>query len=169
MMYEPLADSTSTRARTGRPLRTILPVTILLLMAAAFLAYRTWIAPQPTLPTAQRVPLSAAELEERYGLRLKLLAVTAGGGLIDFRLKIVDAEKAAQLLASPEHTPSLIVSGSDVPLSAPRPTDQNQDPKLKDDDVFIALIPNSDSVVKPGTAVVVTFGDLQLEQPVQAQ
>jgi hypothetical protein len=168
-MDESLYDTTLTRARTGRPLRTILPVAILLAALAALLAYRTWIAPQPVPAATERVLVSAAELEERYGMRLKLVAVTAGGGLIDFRLKILDAEKAAQLLASPDHTPSLIVPGTDLALSAPRAADENQDLRLKDDDVFIALIPNSNSLVKPGTALLVTFGDLQLEQPVQAQ
>jgi hypothetical protein len=166
MINESILDPQSSRPRAGRPVKFALSVAILL--TAAFFAYRTWAAQPPAPAPTERVVISAAELEERYGLRLRLVGVTAGGGLIDFRLKIVDAAQARQILENPERTPTLIVEGGDVLLSLPRRTDQAPDLKLKDDDVFIALIPNKSSVVKPGTPVVVTFGDLQLE-PVLAQ
>jgi hypothetical protein len=160
----PAVKSTAPQVR----LISLAAVMLLVLIGGSF-AWRAWKSQRVAVPSSKVETISAAELEERYGMRLRLVAVTAGGGLVDFRLKILDAEKAAQLLASPDHTPTLIVPGTDVALSAPRPAEGNQDLRLKDDDVFIALIPNSDSVVKPGTAVVVTFGDLQLDQPVQAQ
>lgn len=168
MMKGSLLGSRSTLARTGRPMRYALPLAIVLLAIAAFLAYQTWTAGQSTAATPNRTLVSATEFEELYGLRLKLLAVTAGGGLVDFRLKVVDADKAGQILANPERTPSLIVEGSATPLAVPGAADSSQVPRLDNDDVYIALIPNSESVVKPGTLVVVAFGDLELE-PVLAQ
>jgi hypothetical protein len=157
-----------TRVRSHRRSRVVLLIAALLLVAVASTVYLAWITGRETTDATDRVLVSAAELNDHYGLRLKLIGVTAGGGLVDFRLKIVDADKARQILGNPDRTPGLLVAGSDAPLSVPRPTDHDLQARLVDDNVFISLIPNSDSIVKPGTPVVVTFGDLELE-PVLAQ
>lgn len=110
--------------------------------------------------------ISADTLEERYGLRVRLIAVTAGGGMIDFRLKIVDAEKAKQVLENPERIPSLFAVDKAVTLVAP--SDLEQDIQLTDGGVFFILFGNSGGAVKPGSLVIVDFGDFQLE-PIPAQ
>ena len=48
-------------------------------------------------------PAQAAAIEELWGIRVTRVAVTAGGGLIDFRYIVTNAEKAAAALAGTAH------------------------------------------------------------------
>ncbi|MGD8804684.1 MAG: hypothetical protein PVH65_02455 [Chloroflexota bacterium] len=108
--------------------------------------------------------ITVGELEEQYGLRLRLLAVTAAGGLIDLRLKVIDAEKASQLLGSNEPLPTIIVEESGVALQAPA----DHDLKLEDGIMVFGLYPNRQHAVDTGTAVSVQFGSMSLG-PIIAQ
>jgi len=121
---------------------------------------------QATATSAAIDRLSAEELETQYGLRVRLIGVTAGGGMIDFRLKVMDAEKARQLLLDSERRPSLIAAKSGVVLS--NPTEEQDELTLVDDGILFALFPNSGGAIQPGDEVIVAFGDLQLE-PMPAQ
>lgn len=162
---------------------------ILLLIAGGYLAYTAWggrpAAEQTAAGTTNQevVPpdeagspgqaeapivtrrITESELEEEYGLRVRLLAVTAAGGLIDFRLKVVDPEKAAQLLAPGEALPQLVAKESGDILQAP-PVDQ--DLKLENGIIVFGLYPNAGHAIVPGTTVSVQFGSLLLE-PIIAQ
>ena len=66
---------------------------------AAALAASICVAPsgQVAFPASDRLIAAAdpvQELEERYGIRITLIGITAGGGMIDFRYKVIDADKA---------------------------------------------------------------------------
>ena len=153
--------------RRGVPLgRLGLLALILLVLVAAVFAYRTWTGRQTatTGPAAERI--SAGELEERYGLRVRLIGVTAGGGMIDFRLKILDAQKARRFLQDPANLPRLVVTDSGTALMAPEGIEDNIE--WEEGGILFVLFPNSNGVIKPGTAVTVDFGGLQLE-PILAQ
>ncbi len=54
------------------------------------------------------VVISQGTLEEKYGLRVNLIAVTAAGGFVDVRLKIVDGEKLKLLLADKNKFPNFV-------------------------------------------------------------
>jgi len=111
--------------------------------------------------------IPAGELEEQYGVRVNLVAVTAAGGLVDVRLKVVDAEKARQLLKDAASYPALVVSGSDAVLTAPEES-RTQELKLENGGLIMLLFPNTGNAVKPGANVAVLFGDIRLE-PVVAK
>lgn len=116
--------------------------------------------------TPRGVHLSADTLAEKYGLRVNLVAVTAAGGFVDLRLKIIDAEKAALLLQDKANFPVLYVADSNTTLQlAP---DAQSEIELKDDGNLYVMFPNSRNAVKPGTAVTVKFGNLNLE-PISAK
>jgi len=144
----------------------ILAIIVLAMFLASFIVYKIWSPPQTSAVPQESETLSEAQLEARYGLRVRLIGVTAGGGMVDFRLKIVDAQKASQLLLVPEKAPSLLVPDKGVTLLAP--PDPQQDLNLEDGGVFFILFSNSGGAVQPGTPVIVSFGDLQLE-PIPAQ
>jgi hypothetical protein len=134
-----------------------------LLMAgilAAFLVFRQLsqglVAARPL-----SAPVSAAVLEERYGTRIGLVAVTAAGGMVDVRLKIVDAARARLLLQPAENYPRLLVSGSGAVLSIS--SEDRQRITLEDGGNFYLLFPNANNAVKPGAPVNLLFGDLQVE------
>ena len=65
-----------------------------------------------------RTVITQSVLEEKYGLRINLIAVTAAGGMLDLRLKILDGEKARLLLQDKNKFPSLLVSSGNIQLDA---------------------------------------------------
>jgi hypothetical protein len=147
--------------------RTILIIAIiLLLLAGGFLAYRVWSDRQTTANGSSAEVLSAADLEERYGLAVRLIGVTAAGGMIDFRLKILDSQKAQQFLEDPANLPRLIVAESGEALIVSEGLDD--DIEWEDGGILFNFYPNDNGVVQPGTPVIVEFGTLQLE-PIEAQ
>jgi hypothetical protein len=111
--------------------------------------------------------ITQSMLEEQYGLRVNLVAVTAAGGLVDLRLKFVDAEKARSLLQDPKNFPALWIADGGVRLDAPEDVKAKEIQFEKDGNVFL-MYPNAGDVVKPGVAVTVVFGDLQVE-PIAAK
>jgi hypothetical protein len=117
----------------------------------------------PPAPAAAPIThISQADLEAQYGLHVNLVAVTAAGGLVDLRFKIVDGEKARSLLQQPENFPTLQVAGSSVTLSAPeegRPAEIT----FEDDANLFLMYPNAAGAVKSGTPVIIRFGDIQVE------
>jgi len=165
-MNETVADSRMNQVWNTRRARYVLPIAVLLVLLATFFAYRAWTARQPTSTAAVSALISATELEERYGVGVRLIGVTAAGGLIDFRLQILDAEKAKGLLEDTARTPSLWIEASDTTLAAS--PDMHANLKLEDGGIVFLLLPNAGNAVKPGTPVIVQFGDIRLE-PIAAQ
>lgn len=112
--------------------------------------------------------LSQSALEAQYGVRVNLLAVTAAGGLVDLRLKIVDAEKARLLLQESSDIPALLVGEDGAVLTAPEDSTGQLLNNLEDDGNIFLLYPNVGNVLKPGMSVTVQFGERYLE-PIIAQ
>ena len=105
--------------------------------------------------------ISAQTLEEKYGVQMTLVAVTAAGGLVDIRYKITDPEKAA-LLATEEEgiMPMIYIENGDYLLM---PDMNMRTKKLVADRMYFSLIPNAQNAVKRGASVVVIFKDIALE------
>ena len=111
--------------------------------------------------------LSTQDLEAEYGMRVSLVAVTAAGGLVDVRIKLVDPEKARILLEKPENFPTLWIDEAKVTLKVPKET-SDQDIQYDPNATMFLLFANAGNAVKPGTPVAIVFGDVQLE-PINAQ
>lgn len=114
--------------------------------------------PVPVLP-----PPSAAETQT--GIQVTKVGVTASGGLVDLRLKVLDAAKARALLADPANTPSLLV-GDKPPLMAPHHALKGG--RFSDGQVMFILYPNVRGAVQAGVPVTVAMGTIRLG-PVTAQ
>ena len=112
--------------------------------------------------------LSAQTLAEKYGVQVNLIAVTAGGGLVDLRLKILDAEKAKLLLQEPTDVPVLHIGEDEALLTAPEDSTGQLLNSLQDDGNVFLMYPNVGNVLQPGTLVTVQFGEISLE-PLPAQ
>ena len=146
----------------------LIPAMILLvLILVGFLAYHVWQKPDAALVPSGMTTLSQSALEEQYGLRVNLVAVTAAGGLVDVRIKIVDGGKAKSLLLDPNKFPSLWIADGDVSLVVPE-ENRTQQINFENDGNLFVMFPNGRGIVKPGTPVTIRFGDTQVE-PIPAR
>jgi len=137
----------------------LLGILLVILLAFGLYAYNSFRACQP--PQAGTVTITHAALEENYGLRVQLVAVTAAGGLVDLRLQIVDAEKAKAFLEDRANLPALRVR-DDVVLRTSEDA-AAQDIQYEDGKSIFVMYPNSGDTLKSGDPVNIIFGDLQLE------
>jgi len=110
-------------------------------------------------------PITSEALISDYGFRVRLIGVTAAGGLIDVRFKILDKDKAAVLLKNPDNYPELVAEDGTV-LSVP--AEGMDEMHLEDDGIVFMLFPNIGEVITPGSPVKIRFGELELE-PILAQ
>ena len=102
-----------------------------------------------------------AEFEERHGLRVQLIGVTAAGGLVDLRLKVLDDDKAREFLEDPANLPRLIAAESGERLVGAR--EMHDDVSWEVGTILFELVPNTGGIIKAGTPVIVEFGSVQLE------
>jgi len=137
----------------------LLAIILVVLLALGLYGYKAFRTSQP--PQAGTVTITQGVLEENYGLRVQLVAVTAAGGLVDLRLQIVDAEKAKALLEDSANLPALRV-GDGVILRTSEAAAE-QDIQFEDGKSIFVMYPNSGNALKPGDPVNIIFGDLQLE------
>jgi len=136
---------------------------LVLLIIAAVMIFRPVDKAQPA-----RLPaISQSALEERYGLRVTLVAVTAAGGMVDVRLKMLDGAKAQTLLQAKEHFPALWIEDRQITLQVSEEI-KSQEIKFEDGGDLFLLFPNSGGAVKAGTPVTLMFGDTPLE-PIEAR
>jgi len=160
----------NTQVKKWQPWRTVLIVIGGVLAAVIFAFFYGAHAPESYARSeiARRFgssqTISAQELEERYGLRVMLIGVTAGGGLVDLRFKVVDAEKVRPLFKDHANMPVLLPVGSKVRLGLPG----RHSTDYVSGKVYYMLYGNANGIVQPGKPVSVAFGDLVLE-PIEAQ
>lgn len=110
--------------------------------------------------------VSAAELEEVYGIRVNLVAVTADGGLVDLRYTVIDKDKAGHVLHDAAALPQLLLPDKGAVLRAPQARAHKLD--LIDGASYFLLFPNSGGLVQAGAPVSVVIDDIRLE-PLAAQ
>jgi hypothetical protein len=115
--------------------------------------YQASFLPKGTMVITQSV------LEGQYGLRVSLVAVTAAGGMVDVRMKIIDAEKAKTLLQNPKNYPTLFINGNILSVS---PDTVAQGINLKSESIFL-LFANAHGLVRTGVPVTILFGNTALE------
>jgi hypothetical protein len=158
-------------------IRKILTITLLLLAPGAAFAAFARAAQEPVTPAPAEhmsmpdkagatAPISQSVLAEKYGIQILRIAVTAGGGMVDLRIKVLDPEKARHVFKDPHRMPTLAADDSGLTLNAPQHMVGNI--RLQKDAAGFILYPNARSAVKAGTPVSVVFGDVKVE-PVKAQ
>jgi hypothetical protein len=166
-MKEMTVEATSKSTSTRKYLVPAVILVVVALLVGGFLAYRSAQTPEVPLEAPRTITtISQDQLAAQDGLQVQLVAVTAAGGLVDVRLKIVDADKAKALLDDQANYPSLLV-GDGVVLQV-SPDAAEQDIQFENDKSIFVIYSNAQGVVKPGEPVVIQFGDLQVEA-IQAQ
>jgi hypothetical protein len=114
-------------------------------------------------PTQPLPPPSSSETQ--YGIQIAQVGLTAAGGLVDVRFKVLDAAKAAQLLGNPANAPTLLAADN-PPLMPPHHALKGA--RFTPGQVFYILYPNVRNTIKPGVEVTVAMGEVRLG-PVTAQ
>jgi hypothetical protein len=114
-------------------------------------------------PSRVLAPPTAVEIE--HGLQIAHVGLTASGGLVDVRFKVLDVAKVRALLGDATHAPTLI-AGDKPPLMAPH--NALRGARFIQGQIFYILYPNLRNAVQSGAEVVVAMGDVRLG-PVTAQ
>ena len=140
--------------------RTIV-IIILVLLPLAVLA--SWIVPyllHPVAPENAAMPISSA-IEDKYGIRISQVAVTADGGMIDFRYQVTDPVKAANFALDPASTPVLYAGGSNVAVNQTSPMSHKE--LLHVGTTYFLLYKNASGSIAPRTYISIVLGDLKLD------
>lgn len=139
---------------------------LVILLGVAIYVNNAYRAFQPASLPEGTVSISQSVLEEKYGLHVNLVAVTAAGGLVDLRLKVLDGEKAKLLLADEKNFPTLFLENG-VILNAPADI-KSQKIEFTSGGIIFIIYPNSGNSVKPGSPVTIILGETALE-PINAK
>ena len=107
-------------------------------------------------------------LAEKWGVEVIGMSMTSAGYMLDFRFRVLDADKALSLF---DHRikPYVVTDKSDIKLPTPmapkvgafRPT--NRGKNIKADKTYYMVFANPDNYVKPGEKVSVVIGDFRAE------
>jgi hypothetical protein len=104
-------------------------------------------------------------LKEKWGIEITTLSMTAGGHMIDFRFRVLDAEKAASLFTR-ENKPYLMDEASGQVLSVPRTAKigplRTSDPP-KQGRIYWMFFGTVPGLVESGSQVTVVIGDFRAE------
>lgn len=111
--------------------------------------------------------VSADAAEEKWGIRILGVRTTAEGYMLDFRYRVLDAEKAAPLLDR-RIKPYLVVEKSQVRMAVPvsakigamRQTTRN----VKPDRNYFVMFGNPGRHVQPGDRVNIVIGEFATGQ-----
>lgn len=166
-MAERSLDATAVAGRKGNAVRLCLGVAFgLVAIAIAVTLFRS---ARQSAPLSLVPPPISPAIEERWGIRVTRLAVTADGGMVDFRYQVIDPNKALALADSATQT----LAGSGRPLVTLVAEDTGQKVEAsvpmphKDDLVvgrtYFVLYGNTVGAIKRGRPVTIVIGDLRLE------
>ncbi len=141
--------------------------TLLLLLAAALAAAafgRIESTPPATATQAQEEEKPAG-LEERWGIRIESLRLTAGGYMLDFRYRVLDPAKAKPL-AQRNVKPQLIDQASGAKLQVPVPPKVGALRNAGEPEagkVYWMFFGNPGMFLKAGARVTVIIGEFRAE------
>ena len=101
-------------------------------------------------------------LAAEYGIDVDLIAVTAAGGLVEFRYQVVDPDKATRILHETELSPILVAedSGQTLIMSSPP---HKHGAELRLGGTYFFLLANSGNALHRGTQVTLVMGDVRVE------
>ena len=138
----------------------VVALAVVLVLAAA-LAWNRWSDHQDDIRSGTSL-VGTEELAARYGIDVNLIAVTAAGGLIEFRYQVVDPDKAARLLHDATLAPAFVVeeTGETLVMSSPP---HRHGSELRLGGTYYFLMANAHNAVHRGTKLTLVIGDLRIE------
>lgn len=154
-------------AKTGRGPKGImskhlvLGLGLLVLLGGLFIGWRLY-GPQPTWEPGT-MPESA-EIERKFGVRFTFLAVTADGGMVELRYRVIDEGRAANFGHYSETAPMIISEDSgkiaDVTIMG------LHNHRVEPGRMYYVLYRNTGGAIQSGRPATIAVGDLKLEHAV---
>jgi hypothetical protein len=130
--------------------------------AVAFAGLAAWmLVARPSGTTAAEQAARQAVFVEKTGVRPVHVAVTGGGGLIDLRYQVVDAEKATAA-HDPKRPPSLVDEASGKPINQTW-MGHSHTRAFHAGTSYFELLINSRGRLERGSRVTLVFGAVRLE------
>lgn len=112
------------------------------------------------------VSMATVNMEHQQGIRVVGVRPTAEGRMLNFRYKIIDAEKAASII-SPMNKPYLIDQKTGTKFGVPNLPKvgalKQRGKKAYEDRIYFVLFANPGQMIKPGDSVTVVIGDFRKE------
>lgn len=137
----------------------IVPVIVLLGLIGSVYALRTWPSGQPVRhPVA--VPASPA-IEDKWGVRVSMVGVTADGGMVDVRFTVVDTDKALEMFTGTRNLPVLVAEDSGMVLNSTSQMAHKH--TLRPGETYFLLYRNTRGAIKSGTPVTLAFKTMRLK------
>ncbi len=99
--------------------------------------------------------------EEKTGVRITLVAVTSGGGMIDLRYQVIDPDKAV-IVHDPANPLTVINEANGRELNVPW-MNHVHNGQYQSGVTYYTLLMNPDGQIKPGSLVTVRIGGVSLE------
>jgi hypothetical protein len=103
-------------------------------------------------------------MEEKFGVRFSFLAVTADGGMVELRYRVVDEGKAANFGHYSETAPMLISEDSGKVVDVTIMGLHNH--RVEPGRTYYVLYRNTASAIESGRPVTIAVGDLKIEHAV---
>jgi hypothetical protein len=100
-------------------------------------------------------------LEERWGVQITQIEVTADGGMVDFRFRVTDPRKAAIFLKDPQYLPILVAEDTHVLIGTALPVEATT--QLETGKVYIFLYSNPRHAIQSDGYVSIVIGDMRFE------
>ncbi len=139
----------------------IVGIAVVAVAAAALVAVATSGGlSRPPASAGAPIPINPA-IESKWGIRVSQVAVTADGGLVDFRFIVLDPDKAAEMLSNVDNLPVLLPDGASVVVNST--AQMGAHPTLRAGQTYFLLYRNAGGTVRSGDALSVLFGDLKIE------
>jgi hypothetical protein len=138
---------------------------VLFMTIALFWAGSAFADDAKTLANVMKEHITAASMKEKCGIEVAAIHISAAGNMVDFRYKVLDAEKAAALF-SKKTKPYLIHQKTGKVLAVPRtakvgPLMSSYHPKQ--DRIYWMFFGNQTRLVQKGDKVTVVIGDFKAE------
>jgi len=152
------------RGRTRGHLPVILAALLSVVGVASF-TYVTYVADEPAAPETAGAETIAAELAEQWGIEITSIRLTAANHMIDYRYRVLDAEKATDLFKR-QIKPHLIHQKTGKVLAVPEtaklgPLRNSNIPK--DGKIYWMFFGNAGDLVQASDKVTVVIGDFRVE------
>lgn len=162
-MTQTTAATMPQRLRAALASRYAVPlITAIIVLIAGFLGWRWWASRQLPAPYNAANVVDEAAFEERWGIRITMIGISADGGLVDFRYVVIDGDKTLAMLDDIENRPVLVDEATNTILLPATPPSTHRAPPLPGQ-TFILLYPNPNGVVQAGSQVSIIVGDIRLE------
>ena len=136
---------------------------IALLLALGVLARALWPGPEKGADIRSgTTAVTARGLAARYGIDVTLIAVSAAGGLVDFRYQVVDPDKANPIIHDIDLFPRMVEESTGATLVM-RSLPHNHKKELEFGGSYFFLLPNANNALHQGSRVTLVIGDARLE------